>query len=80
MNLYTKFEVSILNGGKDIFDEKSGEKEKKNKYMEEQIGEDPFSIPRYNLSLWTCIINMKFLSYTVVEISLTKNVERKNNR
>ena len=28
MNLYTKFEVSILNGGGDIFDEKSGEKEK----------------------------------------------------
>ena len=29
MNLYTKFEVSILNGCKDIFDEKSGEKEKR---------------------------------------------------
>ena len=29
MNLYTKFEVSILNGCGDIFDEKSGEKEKK---------------------------------------------------
>ena len=28
VNLYTKFEVSILNGCKDIFDEKSGEKEK----------------------------------------------------
>ena len=27
-NLYTKFEVSILNGCGDIFDEKSGEKEK----------------------------------------------------
>ena len=27
MNLYTKFEVSILNGCGDIFDEKSGEKE-----------------------------------------------------
>ena len=26
-NLYTKFEVSILNGCVDIFDEKSGEKE-----------------------------------------------------
>ena len=37
VSLYTKFEVSILNGCKDIFDEKSGEKEKrtnigKNKY------------------------------------------------
>ena len=27
-NLYTKFEVSILNSCGDIFDEKSGEKEK----------------------------------------------------
>ena len=29
VNLYTKFEVSILNGCGDIFDEKSGEKKKK---------------------------------------------------
>ena len=28
MNLYTKFEVSILNGYGDIYEEKSGEKEK----------------------------------------------------
>ena len=28
VNLYTKFEVSILNGCGDIFDEKSGKKEK----------------------------------------------------
>ena len=28
VNLYTRFEVSILNGCGDIFDEKSGEKEK----------------------------------------------------
>ena len=79
VNLYTKFEISILNGCKDIFDEKSGEKEKRTN-IEEQIGEGPFSIPRYNLSLGTCIPNLKFLSYTVVEISLTKNVERKKNR
>ena len=37
VNQYTKFEVSILNGCGDIFDKKSGEKEKgtntrKNKY------------------------------------------------
>ena len=37
VNLYTEFEVSILNGCGDIFDEKYGEKEKvtntrKNKY------------------------------------------------
>ena len=48
--------------------------------MEEQIGEDQFSIPRYNLPLWTCKPNLKFLSYTIVEISLTQNVERKKNR
>ena len=29
VNLYTKFEVSILNGCGDIFEEKSGEKEKR---------------------------------------------------
>ena len=28
-NLYTKFEVSIFNGCGDVFDEKSGEKEKR---------------------------------------------------
>ena len=52
VNLYTKFEAPILNSCGDIFDEKSGEKEKKkNKHREEQKGEGPFSIPRYNLSL-----------------------------
>ena len=50
---------------------------KKKKQWEEQIGEGPFLIPRYNLSLWTCIPDLKFLSKTVVEISLTKNLERK---
>ena len=50
-NLYTKFEVSILNGCGDIFDEKFWRDRKKNKYTEEQIGEGPFSISRYNLSL-----------------------------
>ena len=29
VNMYTKFEVSILNSCGDIFDEKSGEKEKR---------------------------------------------------
>ena len=29
VNLYTRFEASILNGCGDIFDEKSGEKEKR---------------------------------------------------
>ena len=45
--------------------------------MEKQIGEGPFSFPRYNMSLWTCIPNLKFLSLTVVEISLMKNLERR---
>ena len=78
---YTKFEESIFNGCGDIFDEKFGEKER-NKQKEDQIGECPFAIPRYNWSLWTCIPNtcMKFLSLTVVEIPLTKNLERKKNK
>ena len=62
VNLYTKYEVSILNGCGDIFDEKIWKERKRNKQKEEQIGECPFAIPRYNLSLWTCIPNMKFLS------------------
>ena len=74
VNLYTKFEVSILNGCGDIFDEKSGKKEKR---REEQIGECLFAISQYNLSLRTSIPNFKFLSLVVVEISLTKNLERK---
>ena len=56
---------------------KNLERKKKEQTKEEQIGECPFAIPRYNLSLWTCIPNIKFLSLTVVEISLTKNLERK---
>ena len=57
VNLYTKYEVSTFNGCGDIFDEKFGKKEKGT-----NIGECPFAIPRCNLSLWTCIPNMKFLS------------------
>ena len=48
-----------------------------NKYKEEQIGECPFANPQYNLSLRTSLPNLKFLSLTVVEISLMKNRERK---
>ena len=59
VNLYTKFEVSILNSCGDIFDEKSGKKEKE---REEQIGECPFAILQYNLSLPTSTPNLKFLS------------------
>ena len=52
---------------------------KDNTYQEEKTGQSRLSIPRYNLSLLFCIPSMNFLSYTVVEISLTKNVERKKN-
>ena len=41
------------------------------------MGEGPISIPRYILSLLICIPDLRFLSQTVVEISLTKNLERK---
>ena len=57
-NFYTKFEVSIFKGCGDIFDEKSGKKEKG---REEQIGEGPFAISQYNLSLRTSMPNLKFL-------------------
>ena len=50
-NLYNKFEVSIFPGCGDIFDEKSGEKEKRTNIEKNKIGEGPFSIPQYNLSL-----------------------------
>ena len=53
VNLYTKFEDSILNDCGDIFDEKG---------REEQMGECPFAISQYNLSLRTSIPNLKFLS------------------
>ena len=74
MNLYTKFEVSILNGCGDIFDEKSGKKEKG---REEQIGECPFAISQYNLLLRNL--------YTKFEVSILnscgdifdENLERK---
>ena len=41
---------------------KSGEKEKKNKYKNEQKGECPFVIPQYNLSLQNL--------YTKFEVSI----------
>ena len=72
MNLYTKYEVSIFNGCGDIFDEKFGKKEKgTNKRKNKQKNAH---LQSYDT---TCIPNMKFLSLTVVEISLTKNLERK---
>ena len=50
MNLYTKFEVSILNGCRDIFDEKSGKKEKGRK---DKIEEFPFAIQLVVANLYT---------------------------
>ena len=52
---------------------------KVNKYKEVQKGQSRFSIPRYNWSFSFYIPNMNFLSYTVMGIFLTKNVERKKN-
>ena len=62
VNLYTKFEVSILNSCGDLFDEKIWRERKGNKYKEEQIGGCPFAIPKYSLSLQTSIPSLKFLS------------------
>ena len=78
VNLYIKYEISILNGFGDIFDERWRER-KVNIYSEEQTGEGWLPIPRFNLSLSSCIKSMNFLCYLVVEISLTKNMERKKN-
>ena len=61
MNLYTKFEVSILNGCGDIFDEKSGEKEK------EQIqGRTNRRRPIFNPTIQHVIVNL----YTKFEVSI----------
>ena len=48
VNLYTKFEVSILNGCGDIFDKKSGEKEKKNNKASQAI-QSPRTVPFFLL-------------------------------
>ena len=61
VNLYTKFEVSILNGCGDIFDEKSGEKEKgtnkrKNKRRR----------PIFNPTIQLVVVNL----YTKYEVSI----------
>ena len=54
LNLYTRFEVCILNGCGDIFDEKSGKKEK------EQI------IGRTNPTIQLVVVNL----YTKYEVSI----------
>ena len=60
---YTVVEISLT---------KNVERKKIDKYKEEKIGESRFSIPRYILSLSTCVPNMNSLSLMVLEISLTK--------
>ena len=61
MNLYTKFEVSILNSCGDIFDEKSGEKEKK------QIqGRTNRRMPICNPTIQLVVANL----YTKFEVSI----------
>ena len=50
-------------------------KRKVDKYRE-TTGQSRFSIPQYNL-LSFCILNIYFLSYIVVDILLTKKLERK---
>ena len=49
---------------------------KDNKYMEDQTGRSRLSIPRYKFLLLFCIPNTNFLSYLVVEMSVTKCGEK----
>ena len=69
----TKYELSMLYSCGDTFHEKCREKEKMDKYREEQTGESWFSIPRCNKSLSFYIQNINLLYYTVAEKSITKN-------
>ena len=81
VNLYIIYEVSILNGFLDTFETNTvlnaWRERKVNIYRDEQTEEGQLSIPRYNLSWLTSIQNMNLLYFTVVEISLTKIMERK---
>ena len=59
MNLYTKFEVSILNGCGDIFDKKSGKKEKGKE-------EEKRRMPICNFTIQLVVANL----YTKFEVSI----------
>ena len=61
VNLYTKFEVSILNGCKDIFDEKSGEKEKRTNIRKKNRRR-----PIFNSTIQLVVVNL----YTKFEVSI----------
>ena len=67
MNLYTKFEVSILNCCGDIFDEKSGEKEKgTNTHVQ---GRTNWRMPIRKPTIQLVVVN----PYTKFEISISKS-------
>ena len=61
MNPYSEFEVSILNGCGDIFEEKSGEKEKRSKY-----GRTIRRMPIFNPTIQLVVVNL----YTKFEVSI----------
>ena len=60
VDLYTKYEDSILNGCKDIFDEKSGEKEKRIK------GRTNRRRPIFKATIQLVVVNL----YTKFEVSI----------
>ena len=61
VNLYTKFEVSILNSCKYIFDEKSGEKEKRT-----NTGKNKQEKAIFNSTIQLVVVNL----YTKFEVSI----------
>ena len=73
-SLYTKFEVSILKGCGDIFDEKSEEKEKR-----ANIGKNKRRRPIFNPTMQLVVVNL-YTKFKVSilngcgDISLTKNL------
>ena len=60
-NLYTEFEVSILNGCGDIFDEKSGKKEKRTNTRKRKR-----RMPICNPTIQLVVVNL----YTKYEVSV----------
>ena len=61
VNLYTKSEVSVLNSCEDIFDEKSGEKEKRT-----NIGKNNRRKPIFTSTIQLVVVNL----YTKFEVSI----------
>ena len=66
-NLYTKFEVSILKGCGDIFDEKIWRDRKKNKYR----GRTNRKRPIFNSTIQLVVVNM----YTIFKVSISNGCE-----